>query len=227
MYALAVKDEKEGRLIPFKICIEASSTNKITVYSHGTVADDVIASFVISSLITQLELRQSGNYTISIEILSNESAKGPSAGALIAVALASLMEKELVNGSITGFINIDGGIDAIGGLIPKVKIAIVNNITKVAIPVFNYLESIYELKLLPNNATIRPVASIIDSYEFLAKKEIVRNYTLLRYNPLINESFFNISLNLEKLARDILNKLVNKVDTSETVSYTHLTLPTN
>ena len=219
MYALAVKDEKEGMLIPFRICIEASSTNKIIIYSHGSIAKDVIASFVISSLITQLELGQNRNYTISIEILSNESAKGPSAGALIAVALTSLIVKESINGSITGFINIDGGIDAIGGLIPKVKVAIKNNITRIAIPVFNYLESVYGLKLLLDNAIVEPVASIIDSYEFLAKREMVKNYTLLRCNPLINESFFNISLNLEKLTKNILNKLENKVDTSEITKY--------
>lgn len=221
VHALAVREEGRGKVVPLKICIETSPIERITIYSHSIVAEDVIASFIISTLITKLELGHYKNYSISIEILSNESAKGPSAGALIAVALASLIGKKPIGGSITGFINIDGGIDAIGGLMSKIKVAIESNITRVAVPVFNYLESIYELKLLPGNVTIRPVASIINSYEFLTREKIIVNYTTLTRNPIIDESLNNISSDLERLAREVLNELRNEsnVDISKINKY--------
>ncbi len=200
--ALAVEDGK-GRVIELRICIAESDRDKLLIASDGIVEDDTKYSFALSYIVTKLTLNLSKSFRVVIEIPGIEETRGPSASVLVASAIMSMTRGTHIEGSTTGTMNIDGGIDAVGGISQKLKAAKEHGIEIIALPVFNYVR-------LPRHVlkelNVKPAASVLDAYAILTHDHLNLSVPTIIYNDLLHKLFKELYLEFRNATLDIITK---------------------
>ena len=156
---------------------------------------------------------------------------GPSAGAAMTVAaLAELLNKTIAsNVMITGTINPDGSVGAVGGLVEKVDAAYAIGADTVLIPkgqTMVYVNIQGSLTSMLVNLTtygkeqwgvnVIEVADVKEAFEYMTGYEIVETSIsdIEAANTEYNQIMKKVAQNLINYSNDILDETMNKLDSS-------------
>lgn len=150
-----------GSVVGVKICVSPGN-NDLRIYGVDRIETDTLISIVAAYIIAQLlSNKPPTGYDIDItfERYVND-VSGPSAGALVAFAFYSLLSGSNASQSLsgTGAINLDGSVEAVGGIAQKLSALRASGYREVFLPVVNYVE----YRQLFRDMRIIPIASITD-----------------------------------------------------------------
>ncbi len=145
---------------------------------------------------------------ISITGIKSGKIEGPSAGLAFALSIMALItNKELPSDvAITGAINIDGGVEAVGGVLIKLRAAANANIHKFVLPRANINDEVLrEAKKL--NVELIPVSTITEAFQVLTHKDIVKYLKpVVPYKMM--ELFREDALTIYGKVDDVMEKLI-------------------
>lgn len=172
----AVESGGGGRIIPSRVCISPGS-GVLGIYGVGSVGNDTLASVLVAYWLAQiLSGRSAQGFDIYVEIRGgSESVSGPSAGALITLAIYKLLTGSGIKKGLTGTGGIapDASVEAVGGVESKIPAASSLGYSEFFIPIANYLSKPQSTWSSFRGISIRPVASacalVEDSSNLLAQ----------------------------------------------------------
>ncbi len=144
-----------GSVVGITICI-APGNSSLRIYGVDKVERDTLISIIAAYSIAQiLSNRSPTSYVIDVNFEKYvQDVAGPSAGALLTLAFYELLSGR--NGSLgfsgTGAINLDGSIEAVGGVAQKLSALRASGYREVFLPVANYAwygSSFRDLRISP------------------------------------------------------------------------------
>lgn len=159
----AVESGGRGRIVPSRVCA-SPGPGILGIYGVESVGNDTLASVLVAYWLAQvLSGRSAQGLDIYVEIRgSSESVSGPSAGALVALAIYRLltgaeMEKGLTG---TGGIAPDASVEAVGGVESKIPAARSSGYSEFLLPLPNYMSRPQSAWSGFRGISIRPVATL-------------------------------------------------------------------
>lgn len=144
-----------GSVVGVTICI-APGNSGLRIYGVDKIERDTLISIIAAYSIAQLlSDRSTTSYGIDVSFEKYvQDVSGPSAGALLTIAFYTLLggRNNTQGLSGTGAINLDGGVEAVGGIVQKLSALRATGYREVFLPVANYAEyrsSFRDLRVFP------------------------------------------------------------------------------
>lgn len=150
----------KGSVVGMTICL-VPGTDGLRIYGVDKIETDTLISIIAAFIIAQLFSNQThAGYGLDVSFEKYvEDVSGPSAGALITLAIYSLLSGNSHQGlSGTGAINLDGSVEAVGGIAQKLSALRASGYREVFLPVVNSIQ----YGRLYNDLKVIPVSVISD-----------------------------------------------------------------
>ncbi|HWQ17745.1 MAG TPA: S16 family serine protease [Sulfolobales archaeon] len=195
-----------GSVVSVAICINPGG-NSLRVYGTDKIETDTLISIITAYIIAQLLSNQPpSSYDIDISFEKNvQDVSGPSAGAIMTIAFYSLLSGSEYNGlSGTGAINLDGSIEAVGGIPQKLSALRSSGHEEVFLPIANYIQYRQLIESQFRDLKILPASSIIDLLSVSPP-----SWSLEAGEEYVIDVISNVSRDHEAVIRDLLERLVN------------------
>lgn len=175
VYAMAVSASGQGMIVPIEACV---TEGKGEIFLSGAAIDEEIAvdntkkikksaQVYASAVFARAFLLSRGyalkNADVFIRFPCAAFSDGPSAGAAIAVAIASVMDKRTVGNrcAITGEIALNGEILPVGGIHAKIRAARDAGFEEVIVP--------YGQRIAHSSICVRHAADFASAYEQMCR----------------------------------------------------------
>ncbi|GAY24903.1 hypothetical protein ATG_01060 [Desulfurococcaceae archaeon AG1] len=196
----------KGSVVSVAVCINPGG-NSLRVYGTDKIETDTLISIITAYIIAQLLSNKSpSSYDIDISFEKNvQDVSGPSAGAIMTLALYSLLNSSEYNGlSGTGAINLDGSIEAVGGIPQKLSALRTSGYKEVFLPIANYIQYRQLIESQFRDLKVLPVSSIVDLLNTSPP-----SWSLEAGEEYVIDVISNVSRDHEVVMRDLLERLVN------------------
>jgi len=173
----SVTSEGEGNIHLVEVWF-AKGKGDVVIVGPEDVGVDTLYSARFAKLVIEKILGAnitSVDVVISITGIKSGKIEGPSAGLAFALSIMALiMNKELPSdAAITGAINIDGGVEAVGGVLIKLRAAANASIHRFVLPRANVNEEVIK-EAKKFNIELIPVSTITEAFEALTHEDVVK-----------------------------------------------------
>ncbi len=177
VYVPSVIDGKVGKVH----LVEAWFTKgngEVIIKGPQNIGEDTLYSAKFSKIVVEKLLGINiTDVDIIISISGVEAAKieGPSAGLAFALLIMALVTGDKLPSelAVTGAINIDGGVEAVGGVLIKMRAIAKANISRMILPRAN-LSPVIIKEAIKLGVRLLPVSTIVEAYEILTGRRIVK-----------------------------------------------------
>ena len=195
-----------GSVVGVAICI-APGNNVLRIYGADKIESDTLISIVTAYIIAQLLSGQPRiGYDIDISFERYvQDVSGPSAGVLMTVALYSLLSSSNKYRGLsgTGAINLDGSIEAVGGIPQKLSALRASGYREVFLPVASYIQYRQSIQQF-GDLVILPVGSIVRLLDISPP-----SFSLEAGEDYVMDVISNVSKSHGVFMKDLLESLMN------------------
>ncbi|MEM1610841.1 MAG: S16 family serine protease [Sulfolobales archaeon] len=209
-----------GSTVRATICVSPGS-GVVRIYGVERVESDTLVSIFAAYVLAQIYSGKSFSSTdLSLYFGRNvEDVSGPSAGALLTYAFYSILEKGYIDSRVsgTGAINLDGSVEAVGGIPQKLSALRSLGYRSVFLPVVNYIQYLRTIRAGFSDLSVVPLGGI---------GSILNISTDAEAQPLQNSSLENIdrisrahSEMLRSIVSDLLEIYMSRVADRGSQSY--------